>query len=71
VSGLTQHALAKDIVGAGLVALAGLFEPRYYVGVQAHGDGLFYGAIELAANRIFPCAKREFGDVGGVDLAIR
>jgi hypothetical protein len=44
-----QHALAEDLVDAGLVSFAGLFEPRDHVGIEANGDGLFHRSIETSA----------------------
>jgi hypothetical protein len=70
ISGFPQHALTKNVVGASLVAFAGLFKPGDYIGVEAHGDCLFYWPIKFAADGIFPRAQRELGDVGGVDLIV-
>jgi len=57
---LIQHALAQDAVGAGLVSLAGLLQPGDYVGIEAHGDGLFHGTIEPSPHGILPRGGREF-----------
>lgn len=66
-----EHAFAEEAVDFGLVAAALGFEPGENVRVEADGYGLFDGAIPLAAHGVLPCAGREFGNVGGVDLLFR
>ena len=65
-----EHALPQNTVGASLVSLAALLEPSDDIGIEAHGDGLLYGSIKPAADRVFPCIWRELGDIGGIDLFV-
>lgn len=67
---VAEHVPAQDLVGSGLVSLAGLLEPGYDIGVEAHRNRQFYRPVESAANGLLPRGGREFGKIGGIDLVI-
>ena len=56
-----EHVVAEDLVGAGLVAGAGLFEPGDDVGVEAEADGLLDGAVKRPRTAFFQAAAGSSG----------
>lgn len=77
-----EHLFAQNLVGAGLVAEAGLFEPGDDVGIEAHRDRLLDRPVEIAgarglkscihaANRIHPLGGGQLRGIGEVHLPIR
>lgn len=67
---VAEHVPAQDLVGSGLVSLAGLLEPGYDIGVEAHRNRQFYRPIESAANRLLPRSRWEFRKIRGIDLVV-
>jgi len=42
-SHFVQHALAQDVIGSGLISLAGFLQPSHHIGIQTQGHRLFDG----------------------------
>jgi len=74
-----EHGVAQEPVCFGLITASIGFEPVDDVGIQAHGDGLFYRPIELADFGAAPVENpRRIGEVNisvsfcgdGLDVAL-
>jgi hypothetical protein len=55
--GEVQQGVAQEPIGPGLLAPAVGFEPSDYIGIQPHGDWLFFSADEIF--RPPPCSSPE------------
>lgn len=66
-----QHPLAKDAIGASLIALARFLQPGDYIRIEPHGNGTFDWTIETTTNSVFPGSQRQFGNVRGIDDVVR
>lgn len=66
----SEHPLAEELVGAGLVTFAVLLEPLDDVGVEAEADGPLEGAVVVTADGVLPCRFGEAWGVGEVDLVV-
>src|SRR5574337_679419 len=61
-----RHRLPQRPVDGGLVAAALGFEPRHYIGIDAQGDLLLDGTVELpnlCALPLLGCGRRDVGVV--------
>jgi hypothetical protein len=66
--GEMEHGVAEEPIRFGLITAAIGFEPSDDVRIQAHGDGLFDGTIELADFGATPIENR--GSIGKINVLV-